>query len=195
MKGASIRIGTRSSSTSTRRAATFLQQGQPVISVDTKKKELVGEFKTAGREWQPTQTPEHVQVHDFPTQAAGKAIPYGVYDMARNEAWVSVGRDHDTSAFAVAAIRQWWSMMGRAAYPGRHAAADHRRCRRQQRLSHAGVEDRTAATGRRTPAAHHRVPLSAGHEQVEQDRASPLLSHHHELAGTRRCERSKRSST
>jgi hypothetical protein len=99
-------------------ATTFLQQGRPVISVDTKKKELVGEFKNAGREWQPTQTPEHVQVHDFPTQAAGKAIPYGVYDMARNEAWVSVGRDHDTSAFAVAAIRQWWTMMGRAAYPG-----------------------------------------------------------------------------
>jgi Rhodopirellula transposase DDE domain len=98
-------------------AASFLQHGQPVISVDTKKKELVGEFKTAGREWQPTQTPEQVQVHDFPTQVAGKAIPYGVYDMARNEAWVSVGRDHDTSAFAVAAIRQWWGMMGRAAYP------------------------------------------------------------------------------
>jgi len=98
-------------------AATFLRRGQPVISVDTKKKELVGDFKNAGREWQPTQTPEHVQVHDFPSQAAGKAIPYGVYDMARNEAWVSVGRDHDTSAFAVAAIRQWWSMMGRAAYP------------------------------------------------------------------------------
>ena len=98
-------------------ATTFLRRGQPVISVDTKKKELVGDFKNAGREWQPTQTPEHVQVHDFPTQAAGKAIPYGVYDMARNEAWVSVGRDHDTSAFAVAAIRQWWGMMGRAAYP------------------------------------------------------------------------------
>ena len=166
-------------------AATFLQQGQPVISVDTKKKELVGEFKTAGREWQPTQTPEHVQVHDFPTQAAGKAIPYGVYDMARNEAWVSVGRDHDTSAFAVAAIRQWWGMMGRAAYSGRHAPADHRRCRRQQRLSHAGVEDRTAAPGRRPPPAHHRLSLPTGHEQVEQDRASALLSHHHELARTR----------
>ncbi len=99
-------------------AATFLQEGHPVISVDTKKKELVGEFKNAGREWQPTQTPDHVQVHDFPSQAAGKAIPYGVYDMVRNEAWVSVGRDHDTSAFAVAAIRQWWTMMGRAAYAG-----------------------------------------------------------------------------
>ena len=98
-------------------AATFLRQGEPVISVDTKKKELVGDFKNAGREWQPPQTPEHVQVHDFPSQAVGKAIPYGVYDMARNDAWVSVGRDHDTPMFAVASIRQWWTMMGRRAYP------------------------------------------------------------------------------
>ena len=98
-------------------AAAFLDQQQPVISVDTKKKELVGAFKNAGREWQPTGTPEPVRVHDFPSDAVGKAIPYGVYDMARNEAWVSVGRDHDTPAFAVASIRQWWTMMGRAAYP------------------------------------------------------------------------------
>lgn len=98
-------------------AAGFLQRGQPVISVDTKKKELVGDFKNAGREWQPAGTPEVVRVHDFPGDAVGKAIPYGVYDMARNEAWVSVGRDHDTPAFAVASIRQWWKMMGRQAYP------------------------------------------------------------------------------
>ena len=102
-------------------AAAFLHQQPPVISVDTKKKELVGDFKNAGREWQPTGTPEPVRVHDFPSDAVGKAIPYGVYDMARNEAWVSVGRDHDTPAFAVASIRQWWTMMGRAAYP--HATA------------------------------------------------------------------------
>ncbi len=98
-------------------AAAFLQRHQPVISVDTKKKELVGDFKNAGREWQPTGTPVLVRVHDFPGDATGKAIPYGVYDMARNEAWVSVGRDHDTPAFAVASIRQWWTMMGRRAYP------------------------------------------------------------------------------
>ena len=98
-------------------AAAFLQRQQPVISVDTKKKELVGDFKNAGQEWQPAGTPERVRVHDFPGDALGKAIPYGVYDMARNEAWVSVGRDHDTPAFAVAAIRQWWTMMGRHAYP------------------------------------------------------------------------------
>jgi len=98
-------------------AAVFLAGGQPVISVDTKKKELVGDFRNAGREWQPTKTPEPVRVHDFPGDAVGKAIPSGVYDMARNEAWVSVGRDHDTPAFAVASIRQWWTMMGRRAYP------------------------------------------------------------------------------
>jgi len=98
-------------------AAAFLQRQQPVISVDTKKKDLVGDFKNAGREWQPTGMPELVRVHDFPGDAMGKAIPYGVYDMARNEAWVSVGRDHDTPAFAVASIRQWWTMMGRRAYP------------------------------------------------------------------------------
>jgi hypothetical protein len=98
-------------------AAGFLQDGQPVISVDTKKKELVGDFKNAGQEWHPAGQPETALVHDFPTDAVGKAIPYGVYDMARNEAWVSVGRDHDTPAFAAASIRQWWTMMGRRAYP------------------------------------------------------------------------------
>jgi hypothetical protein len=102
-------------------AAAFLHRQQPVISVDTKKKELVGDFKNAGQEWQPTGTPEPVRVHDFPGDAIGKAIPYGIYDMARNEAWVSVGRDHDTPAFAVASIRQWWTMMGRRAYPAAEA--------------------------------------------------------------------------
>ena len=95
----------------------FLAAGQPVISVDTKKKELVGNFKNGGREWQPKGTPPAVLVHDFPTDAEGKAIPYGVYDMARNEAWVSVGWDHDTPAFAVASIRHWWHQMGCGAYP------------------------------------------------------------------------------
>ena len=90
----------------------FLQSQQPVISVDTKKKELVGNFKNGGREWQPKGAPEVVRVHDFPADPIGKAIPYGVYDMARNEAWASVGRDHDTPTFAVASIRQWWKMMG-----------------------------------------------------------------------------------
>ena len=98
-------------------AEDFLSRGQPVISVDTKKKELVGDFKNGGQEWQPKGEPEKVQVHDFPSDSIGKAIPYGVYDMGRNEALVSVGRDHDTPAFAVASIRHWWKTMGRPAYP------------------------------------------------------------------------------
>ena len=85
--------------------------------MDTKKKELVGEFKNAGREWQPKNKPETALVHDFPHDASGKAIPYGIYDMGRNEAWVNVGRDHDTPAFAVASIRRWWKAMGKRAYP------------------------------------------------------------------------------
>src|SRR5262249_22149248 len=100
-----------------RKVRQFQRRGQPAISVDTKKKELVGLFKNAGREWQPKGEPEHVNVYDFPRLAEGKAIPYGVYDLAQNQGWVSVGTDHDTAAFAVAAIRQWWMEMGRATYP------------------------------------------------------------------------------
>ena len=93
------------------------RQHRPAISVDTKKKELIGDFKNAGRDWRPTDTPETVRVHDFKIPANGKAVPYGVYDLARNEGWVSVGIDHDTASFAVHAIRRWWSQMGRRAYP------------------------------------------------------------------------------
>ena len=98
-------------------AAIHLAEGQPVISVDTKKKELVGEYANKGREWQPAGQPEKVSVHDFIDPAVGKAIPYGVYDVGGNEGWVSVGVDHDTSAFAVATIRRWWEMVGAATYP------------------------------------------------------------------------------
>ena len=99
-----------------RKADEFLQRAQPVVSVDTKKKELVGEFKNAGREWQPKGKPEQSLVHDFPQDSAGKAIPYGIYDMGHNEAWVNVGRDHDTPAFAVASLRRWWNEMGKRRY-------------------------------------------------------------------------------
>ena len=95
----------------------FQAAGQPVISVDCKKKELVGEFKNGGREWQPTGHPEAVNVYDFIDDALFKAIPYGVYDVTRNEGWVSVGIDHDTAEFAVATIRHWWRQMGHARYP------------------------------------------------------------------------------
>jgi transposase len=98
-------------------AARFLAAGEPVISIDTKKKELVGRFGQAGREWRPTGAPEQVSTYDFPDLAAGKAIPYGVYDIADDSAWVSVGVDHDTSVFAVATIEQWWEQMGKVKYP------------------------------------------------------------------------------
>jgi len=94
-----------------------LAGAEPVISVDTKKKELVGDFKNGGREWRPQGKPEDVRVHDFLDPALGKAIPYGVYDLARNLGWVSVGIDHDTAAFAVATIKRWWQRMGRPLYP------------------------------------------------------------------------------
>jgi hypothetical protein len=98
-------------------AEDFLAAGEPVISVDTKKKELVGDFKNHGREWQPKGEPEPVRVHDFIDKDLGKAIPYGVYDVGRNEAMVNVGTDHDTAEFAAASILLWWKTMGRKAYP------------------------------------------------------------------------------
>jgi hypothetical protein len=100
-----------------RQTQEFHATGQPVISVDTKKKELVGDFANRGREWHRKGEPTKVLVHDFPHDAVGKAIPYGVYDVGRNEGWVSVGIDHDTSALAVATIRSWWRVMGKRAYP------------------------------------------------------------------------------
>jgi transposase len=96
--------------------AAFQRRGQPVVSVDTKKKELVGDFRQAGREWQPAYEPEEVRVHDFPDPQLGKAIPYGVYDVTEDVGWVSVGIDHDTAEFAVAALRQWWERLGRRRY-------------------------------------------------------------------------------
>jgi transposase len=95
----------------------YLDAGDPVVSVDTKKKELVGNYKNAGREWQPKGQPVEVNVHDFPDKTVGKAIPYGVYDVGANTGWVTVGRDHDTAAFAVATLRSWWTSVGRPAYP------------------------------------------------------------------------------
>jgi hypothetical protein len=100
-----------------RRVSAFHRRRQPVISVDTKKKELVGEFKNPGEEWHPQGRPETVNVHDFPDPKLGKAIPYGVYDLACNEGWVSVGIDHDTAEFACASIQRWWNEMGSARFP------------------------------------------------------------------------------
>jgi hypothetical protein len=100
-----------------RKVERFLREAEPVISVDTKKKELVGDFANAGREWQPQGRPEQVRVHDFIDEELGKVVPYGVYDLAANQGWVSVGVNHDTAQFAVESIRLWWREMGRAEYP------------------------------------------------------------------------------
>jgi len=95
----------------------FLMSSQPVVSVDAKKKELIGRYKNAGRAWRPTGEPEEVNVYDFPSQAEGRAIPYGIYEVGRNVGWVNVGRDHDTASFAVESLRRWWRAMGHGEYP------------------------------------------------------------------------------
>ena len=95
----------------------FQRRGQPVVSVDTKKKELIGDFRNGGREWRPQGEPDEVRVHDFQDPALGKAIPYGVYDVINNQGWVSVGIDHDTAKFAAEAIRRWWRKMGMKRFP------------------------------------------------------------------------------
>ena len=100
-----------------RRVRAFQRLGQPVVSVDTKKKEIVGQYRNGGREWCPRGEPEAVKVHDFPDPDLGKAIPYGVYDLTANTGWVSVGIDHDTAPFAVETLRRWWRHMGRPLYP------------------------------------------------------------------------------
>jgi transposase len=100
-----------------RRVKTFQRQGQPVVSVDAKKKELVGQFRNGGREWQPEGRPEEVEVYDFVKKDLGKAIPYGVYDQTTDSGWVSVGVDHDTAEFAVETLRRWWRNMGHRVYP------------------------------------------------------------------------------
>jgi hypothetical protein len=98
-------------------AVAFLAAGDPVISIDTKKRELVGEFKNGGREWGPSGEPDEVNTHDFPGDAQGVAIPYGIYDLGANTGWVNVGTDHDTAVFAVESIRRWWRQVGADTYP------------------------------------------------------------------------------
>lgn len=98
-------------------AKSFLAAGAPVVSVDAKKKELVGDFKNAGREWSPQGEPEQVRVYDFPIAGLGRATPYGVYDLGQNAGWVNVGMDHDTAAFEVESLRRWWQEVGQQHYP------------------------------------------------------------------------------
>ena len=132
-----------------RKGSAVLGAAQPVISVDTKKKELVGDFKNGGQEWMPKGKPKQVRVHDFVIPELGRAAPYGVYDLGLNTGWVSVGVDHDTAQFAVERIRRWWHAMGKERYPQAPRAPDHRRWRRQQRISPPVVEAGVAGLGRR----------------------------------------------
>ena len=166
--------------------AAALAAGEPVISVDTKKKELVGDFKNAGREWRPAGQPQDVRVHDFLIKELGRAVPYGVYDLADDAGWVSVGMDHDTSAFAVQSIRRWWAEVGRPRYPGATRlviTADGggsngsrvRLWKRElQRLANElGLDI----------VVHHLPPGTSKWNKLVPagDRAPPFLVHHHEL--------------
>jgi transposase len=136
----------------------FQRRGQPVVSVDTKKKELVGDFKNAGQEYQPEGRPEGVRVHDFQDKELGKAIPYGVYDLAANEGWVSVGIDHDTARFAAETLRRWWGRMGSKVYPeakGLLVTADSGGSNGSRvRLWKLAVQELADATGLRIKVCH-----------------------------------------
>ena len=159
-----------------------LDAGDPVISVDTKKKELVGAYKNGGRECAPAGQPEQVKVHDFIDPDLGKANPYGVYDIAADAGWVSVGTDHDTAAFAVATIGRWWDTVGG---PPTRAATRLLICADgggsngyRTRLWKTELAALAAGTG----LTDHRLPPPARHLQVEQDRAPAVLPHLDELA-------------
>ncbi len=156
--------------------------GEPAISVDTKKKELVGDFKNHGRELRPQGNPEPVRVHDFKIPELGKVAPYGVYDIAANHGWVSVGIDADTGAFAVESIRRWWYKLGKSRCPNATCLTIIRRLWRQQRAEGEAMEARTPMPRQRDWPEDHRDAPAARHQQVEQDRASPVRLHHHELA-------------
>ncbi len=153
-----------------RRVASYLRRHEPVISVDAKKKELIGNYKNPGRAWRPSGDPVEVNTHDFPDKVLGKAIPYGVYDVGRNHGWVEVGIDHDTAAFAVAAIRAWWYGDGAPAYPTRgqpdrrhHHPRGTRRTRRtrprQLPARHRGHRPGTRRPPDTTPYVPRRVEL------------------------------------
>src|SRR6516164_7335107 len=157
-------------------------RGEPVISVDTKKKELIGNFKNAGSDYRRKGAPLRVNVHDFEDKTLGKVAPYGVYDVTANEGWVSVGITSDTAEFAVASIRCWLERMARAALSRRERANDYGQLRRIQRSARAAVEGRIAEVGRRNRADDPRPPLSARNVEMEQNRASAVLPHHAELA-------------
>ena len=165
-----------------RRVGEHIAAGQPVVSVDTKKKELVGEFKNGGREYQPQGSPVRVNVHDFPDKELGKAIPYGIYDVVGQHR-LGVGRHRPRHLRVRRGDPAPLVGHRRAApLPACRPAADLRRRRRLQRLPGPRLEDRTGRARRRDRADHHRLPPATGHQQMEQDRTPAVLPDHPELA-------------
>ena len=124
--------------------------------------------------------------HDFPDES-GKAVPYGIYDLAVGTGWINVGTDYDTAAFAVESIRRWWNAQGQLDYPAGPTIADHRRRGRLQQLPHPRLENRAGRPGRGDRAGDHRMPLPTRYLQMEQGRGPAVLPHHHELAGPAAC--------
>ena len=163
--------------------AAFGAAGDPVVSVDAKKKEQLGPYHRAGRTWRRAGDPVKVRDHDFPGEELGKITPYGVYDIAANRGFVSVGTSCDTAAFAVNALRLWWQREGQLPLPGGAAAAGHLQRRRLQQLPVPALERPAGRPGGGDRAGDHGVPLPARHVQVEQDRAPAVLPHHPHLAG------------
>jgi hypothetical protein len=159
-----------------------LAAGQPVISVDTKKKELVGDFKNAGREWHPSGQPELVRVHDFKDQELGKAIPYGVYDVGSDEGFVAVGITADTAQFSVAAIRAWWQQLGAERYPDARTLTITADCGGSNGNRTRLWKTELAAPRRRDRPGDRGPALPARHLEVEQGRAPAVLLHRPELA-------------
>jgi hypothetical protein len=159
----------------------FQAAGEPVISVDSKKKELVGNYENGGKEYRPKGEPEPVDVHDFKGEL-GRAVPYGVYDMTANVGWVNVGTDADTGEFAVESIRRWWTTIGQAAYPGatKMLITADAGGSNGSRLRLWKVELARLAT--RTRRGDQRLPPAAGNQQVEPDRAPVVLPDLDELA-------------
>lgn len=162
--------------------AAALKANHPVISVDTKKKELVGAYKNAGQEWLPSGEPVKVKVHDFIDKELGRANPYGVYDIGADEAWVSVGTDHDTSAFAVQTIRRWWFSMGCQRYPQAKQLVITANGGGSNGHRVSPVEIGAESLRTRNQVGHPSSPFPTRDKQVEQDRTQIVLVHHHELA-------------
>ena len=165
-----------------RKVKRCLADKQPVISVDTKKKELVGDFKNGGQEVRPKGNPEQVRVHDFVIPELGRANPYGIYDLAHNTGWVSVGVDHDTAAFAVEKHPALVAINGAACLSQGQKTTHHSGWWWQQRRPRTALENGIAEVRRRNRVAHCCLPLPARHQQMEQNRTSPVQLYHPELA-------------